>query len=377
MKQTLTLVCKLQPSPEQSLKIEELLKAFADACNFANEAVKPAITSKTTIQNRVYQELRSRFGLSANQAVRVCARVSANRKTAKTKGKPIKMFKPTSADYDARIFAFREKDCSVSLTLLNGREHIKLDVGDYQRCKLKGQKPTSAQLCQHRDGSFYLHIQLTEEVPEPSEPVKVIGVDFGRREIAKTSTGKGWDGSQLNSVRDKFSRVRASIQKKASKGTRSSRRSCRKLLKRLSGKEKRFQSWLNHSISATIVREAKQLNAAIAIEDLTGIRERTNKKPRNKTERRRSNSWAFFQLRQFLEYKCIREGVKLTVVNPAYTSQTCHRCLHIGLRTEKQFKCSHCGWLGDADLNGSLVIALLGESVTLARSPGFLACQVA
>ncbi|MEN9214991.1 MAG: hypothetical protein Q6K12_07140, partial [Gloeomargarita sp. DG_1_6_bins_138] len=200
MKQTLTLVCKLQPSPEQSLKIEELLKAFADACNFANEAVKPAITSKTTIQNRVYQELRSRFGLSANQAVRVCARVGANRKTAKTKGKPVKMFKPTSADYDARIFAFREKDCSVSLTLLNGREHIKLDVGDYQRCKLKGQKPTSAQLCQHRDGSFYLHIQLTEEVPEPSEPVKVIGVDFGRREIAKTSTGKGWDGSQLNSV---------------------------------------------------------------------------------------------------------------------------------------------------------------------------------
>ncbi|MEN9281029.1 MAG: transposase, partial [Gloeomargarita sp. DG_1_4_bins_134] len=79
MKQTLTLVCKLQPSPEQSLKIEELLKAFADACNFANEAVKPAITSKTTIQNRVYQELRSRFGLSANQAVRVCARVGANR----------------------------------------------------------------------------------------------------------------------------------------------------------------------------------------------------------------------------------------------------------------------------------------------------------
>ena len=132
MKQTLTLVCKLQPSPEQSLKIEELLKAFADACNFANEAVKPAITSKTTIQNRVYQELRSRFGLSANQAVRVCARVSANRKTAKTKGKPVKMFKPTSADYDARIFAFREKDCSVSLTLLNGREHIKLDVGNYQ-----------------------------------------------------------------------------------------------------------------------------------------------------------------------------------------------------------------------------------------------------
>jgi len=377
MEQTLTLVCKLQPTAEQSLKIEGLLKAFADACNFANGAVKPAITSKTTIQNMVYQELRSRFGLSANQAVRVCARVGANRKTAKIKGEPVKAFKPTSADYDARIFAFREKDWSVSLTLLDGREHIKLDVGNYQRGKLKGRKPTSAQLCKHRDGSFYIHIQLTDEAPEPSEPTKVIGVDFGRREIAKTSTGKGWDGSQLNAVRDKFSRVRASVQKRASQGTRSSRRSCRKLLKRLSGKEQRFQSWVNHSISAAIVREAKELNAAVAIEDLTGIRERTNQQPRNKTERRRSSNWAFFQLRNFLEYKCIREGLKLVVVNPRYTSQTCHCCLHIGLRTEKRFKCGHCGWHGDADLNGSLVISLLGESVTLARSPGFLACQVA
>lgn len=55
------------------------------------------------------------------------------------------------------------------------------------------------------------------------------------------------------------------------------------------------------TVPEPIVRESKQLNAAIAIEDLTGIRERTNRKPRNKTERRRSNSWAFFQLRQFLE----------------------------------------------------------------------------
>ncbi|MEN9222219.1 MAG: transposase, partial [Thermostichus sp. BF3_bins_97] len=230
-----------------------------------------------------------------------------------------------------------------------------------------------------RDGSYYIHIQLTDEVPEPSQPTKVIGVDLGRREMAKTSTGKGWDGKQLNAVQDRFGRVRASVQKKASKGTRSSRRACRKLLKRLSGREQRFQRWLNHSISAAIVREAKQLNAAIAIEDLTGIRERTHQQVRNKIERRRSNSWAFYQLRQFLSYKCIKEGVRLVTVNPRYTSQTCHRCLHIGLRSEKRFECSNhaCSWAGDADFNGSLVVALLGESVMLARSSGFLACQVA
>ncbi|WP_272819314.1 transposase [Scytonema hofmannii] len=120
MEQVLTIVCKLNPTPKQVEEIELVLKAFADACNYANRAVKPQITNKTTIQNTVYNEIRSLFGLSANLAVRACARVGANRKTAKQKGKPVKAFKPTSADYDARIFAFREKDLTVSLTLLNG-----------------------------------------------------------------------------------------------------------------------------------------------------------------------------------------------------------------------------------------------------------------
>lgn len=375
MEQTLTLACKLQPTLEQTSKIEALLQAFADGCNFANEQVNPKTTSKTTIQSQVYPQLRERFGLSANQAVRVCARVGANRKTAKVKGETVKEFRPTSADYDARIFAFREKDWSVSLTLLGCREHIKLDIGNYQRGKLKGRKPTSAQLCKRRDGQYYIHIQLTDEAPDPIKSKRVIGVDFGRREIAKTSTGNGWDGKQLNQVRDKFSNTRASVQQRASKGTRSSRRRCRELLKRLSGKERRFQQGLNHSISAAIIKAAKSLTAIVAIENLTSIRERTNSKPRNKTERRRSNSWAFYQLRQFLEYKGVREGVEVVAINPAYTSQTCHRCLHIGLRCEKTFKCGYCGWHGDADLNGAMNIQLIGESVTLpGGSP--LACSI-
>ncbi|WP_292781687.1 hypothetical protein [Nostoc sp. NMS9] len=82
MEQVLTLVCKLKPTPEQVVKIEARLKAFADACNHANQQVKPQITSKTSIKNMVYQDLRSKFLLSANLAVRACARVGANRKTS-------------------------------------------------------------------------------------------------------------------------------------------------------------------------------------------------------------------------------------------------------------------------------------------------------
>lgn len=206
----------------------------------------------------------------------------------------------------------------------------------------------------------------------------MIGVDFGRRDIAKTSTGKGWEGKNLQDKRDKFARTRTSLQKKASKGTRSSRRRCREILKRLSGREKRFQKWVNHNVSNAIIQDAKATNSLIAIEDLTGIRTRTNSQPRNQIERRRSNSWAFYQLRTFLEYKGIKEGVKVVAVPPAFTSKTCHCCLQIGVRTEKRFKCSNlrCGWIGDADLNGAKNIELWGCCVNQPGGSCLLSCDI-
>ncbi len=378
MKQVLTLVCKLNPSKKMAQKIESTLEAFANACNYANHNVKPTITSKTTIQNIVYQTIREQFNLSANLAVRACGRVGANRKTAKHKKKPLKDFKPTSADYDARIFAFREKDWTVSITLVGGREHIPIVVGNYQKGKLFGKKPTSAQLCKHRDGNYYIHIQIKDDTPEPIDSNNVIGVDFGRTDLAVTSDGKKWSGKEIREVRDKYSRVRASLQKRSSKGTRSSRRRCRQLLKRLSGRERRFQRHVNHLISKTIILDAKESNSLIAIEDLTGIRERTNQQPRNKTERRHSNTWAFYQLRTFLDYKGLIHGIEVVPVPPRYSSQTCHCCLHIGLRAGKKFKCTNnnCGWHGDADFNASNVLSIIGGVVSLLRGSDSLACPI-
>ena len=51
-------------------------------------------------------EQPDRFGLTANQVVRACGRVAANRLTAKQKGKKVKNFAPTSFDCDARTFRF-------------------------------------------------------------------------------------------------------------------------------------------------------------------------------------------------------------------------------------------------------------------------------
>jgi putative transposase len=377
MEQVLTLVVKLQADEKQQQLLSQTATAFAEACTWINTEVNPKLTNRNSIQAVCYHEVKAKFGLSANHVVRACARVAANRLTAKHKGRKVKGFKPTSFDCDARTFRFIEEGWQISVSTIDKRAKLRLRASTYHRGKLKGKKPTSAQICQHRDGDWYVHIQLKDDAPKPVKTDKVIGVDFGRRDIAVTSTEQSWSGKKIQNKRDKFSRVRASLQKKASQGTRSTRRRCRQSLKQLSGRERRFQSWLNHGISKSIILEAKRNQASVAIEDLTGIRERTNKKPRSKTERRRSNSWAFYQLRTFLEYKGIKEGVEVIAIPPAYTSQTCHKCLHLGMRGGKSFRCTNpqCQHQGDADMNAAKVIALWGCSVNQPGGSELLSCS--
>lgn len=398
MKQILTVSCKLQATPEQIALIDELLQAFADACEYTNRTVKPGLVNEQAIQSLVYNDVRARFGLSSQLAIHAVRRVASNRKTAKQKDKPVRKFAPTSATYDERVFSFREHDWTVSLRLLGGRQRFKLSIGNYQRGLLKGQEPKTATLLKRLNGTYYINIQLESQAELPQETDRGLGIDLGRTDIVVSSEGDKYSGKQVTKIRDHYANLRSILQYKAAKGTRSSRRRCRELQKRLSGKEKRFQAHQNHTISYQIVHKAKTQNQVIALEDLTGIRERTNRSqqllpggslqgslralPRTKTERRRSNSWSFYQLRQFLTYKCIKFGVKLVLVNPAYTSSTCHNCLHIhpvhGLsyRSGKSFRCGHCGWSGDADLNGAINISALGLYINQPGGSGGLSCSV-
>ncbi|WP_333309975.1 hypothetical protein [Microcoleus sp. B7-D4] len=146
-------------------------------------------------------------------------RVGANRLTAKYKGKKVKGFKPTSFDCDSRTFRLIEDGYLASISTTGKRIKIPMRVSNYQRGQLSGQNPISAQLCQHKDGDWYIHIQVKNDVPSPLKTSHVMGVDFGRRDIAVTSTGKSWSGKEIQDKRDKFNRVRASLQKKATLGT--------------------------------------------------------------------------------------------------------------------------------------------------------------
>ncbi|HEX5156430.1 MAG TPA: IS200/IS605 family accessory protein TnpB-related protein [Ktedonobacterales bacterium] len=96
-------------------------------------------------------------------------------------------------------------------------------------------------------------------------------------------------------MRARYSRFRQKLQKK---GTKSAKR----LLRKRSGREKRFAKDVNHGLSKAIVQTAQGTARGIALEDLTHIRERATRAQRTvgKRQRRVLHSWTFFQLRAFI-----------------------------------------------------------------------------
>ena len=78
METTRTIVLKLKPTAEQATEIDATLSAFARACDYIADVARHIhSTNKVLVQRECYKEVRKRFGLSANLAIRAIARVCA------------------------------------------------------------------------------------------------------------------------------------------------------------------------------------------------------------------------------------------------------------------------------------------------------------
>jgi IS605 OrfB family transposase len=134
-------------------------------------------------------------------------------------------------------------------------------------------------------------------------------------------------------------------------GTRSAKRH----LQRLSKKENRFRKDVNHCISKKIVW-GLPIGSTIIIENLKYIRERCKQR---KKQRGEFHNWSFYQLEQFLIYKAEAHSCRVVYIDPRYTSQKCSKCGHtckVNRQNQTQFKCVHCGYTLNADLNASFNI---------------------
>lgn len=168
--------------------------------------------------------------------------------------------------------------------------------------------------------------------------------------------------------RDCFAKTRAELQKK---GTWSAKRA----LRRLSGRENRWMSDVNHCLSKTLVEKYGK-NTLFAIEDLSGVSfEESNLSHRNADGRRELRSWSFYQLEQFLGYKARLAGSSAVKVSARYTSQRCPKCggIHKEARDHHlhEYRCQ-CGYCSNDDRIGAMNIQLLGTMyVSGNESPHF------
>ena len=344
----LILKIKISPVKEQGQSLLNTIKIANSACNKISEV---AWSNKEFNQYRLhrlcYYQTKDSFNLSAQMIIRCISKVVDSYKTDREKNH---IFKPFGAiTYDPRILSYSNKVQEISIWTVDGR--LKMPFVCHRSDWIpfiKGE----ADLITCKGKYFLLQ---TVEVPEDNikDVEEFLGIDFGITDIATTSDGTNFSSDTLNKVRDKYFKVRKSIQSKDTRGSKN-------LLKRFKGREQRFATITNHTISKCIVEQAKTDRKGIAIEDLTYIIERTKVR---KGQRRRHHSWAFAQLRSFIEYKAKLVGIPLRAVNPAYTSKICNVCKHIGNRNGKHFECPNCGNIADADINAAKNIAQLGAFI--------------
>lgn len=378
MQQVITAKLKLHLSQQQKQLLREVSLSYRDALNYASSVAfdNGKTASGNKLQKLVYRDIRARFGLPAQMACNVPRQVAntykilwtkvaqnvaargAGRTKKRYKGldKPAKFVSRTCTLNYGRDYSFVKQ--GVSVITLSGR--IKVPYSGYSKhtelIKSGQAKLGAAKIYYSRSTkTYYLLVSLELELQdiEPTDVKRIVGVDLGQRYLAVTCDSANhtqfFSGKQVVHKATRYHQARKSLQ---AKGTRSSKR--RLIL--LSGRERRFKADTNHRIAKEIVTP----HTLIGLEDLTHIRQRTNRRTNKKASlhQKKVNSnqsrWAFAELASFIDYKSVLVGSIATKIDARYTSQQCTHCGHACQENRPLkgllFHCVNCFYECHADL---------------------------
>ena len=173
---------------------------------------------------------------------------------------------------------------------------------------------------------------IVEKIPPPKHKKgSILGGDQGYSDLLRTSDGQVI-GENIKAIIEGF----AKRQKHTS----------------IQAKQQAF-----HALKALNLSNVKLL----VLEDLNSVKAGKRGKF-SRTLNRRLSHWLYAKVRNWLEQYCEMQGIKVMLVNPAYTSQYCPFCNNWNKRNRKGkvFKCRTCGSTEDADTHASKNMELLG-----------------
>lgn len=336
---------KLLPTPKQRDSLVSTLERANAACNaISTFAWDHQTFGKFDLQKALYYAIKHDYELSAQMVLRCIAKVGDSYKLDHATKRVYRSY--GSIAYDDRILSFTLATQCVSIWTLDGRQSIPFVCGARQLAMLSTRQGESDLL--YRKGQLYLLVTCNADEPTPEDVDAALGVDFGIVNLATDSDGEIHSGAQVDILRIRHERRRERLQ---TVGTRSAKRR----LKKNAGKQRRFQMNTNHSIAKNLVAKAKGTQRSIALEDLTGIKQRAEQTVR-KAQRSRHGNWGFYQLRSFISYKARLAGVVVAVVDPRNTSRTCSQCEFCDKRNrvdQGHFRCLQCGYTAHADENAA------------------------
>lgn len=386
-----TLKLHLHTDSETDALFKELTCRFSAACTDISKYVfeHGFILNFMELQDRLYQYVRDTYGLKAQMTISSFKTVTARYKTVRTQleKKPYKykgtdgkyvyiprtlewlwrpiVFKRPQADLVRnRDYSFVSKGNLLSVNTLKKRVLVSYDLPEVFAPYFDGTWQFGTGKLVSLKGEWYFHIPVTKAVPDMFDshaPKHVVGIDRGLRflttEYDETGRTVFVSGKDIMAKRDTFANVRAELQ---SKGTKSAKR----VLKRVSGRENRWMSDVNHQISKTLVRKYGT-GTLFVLEDLEDVSfSDENLQSRTSDGKRKLRSWSFYQLEQFLTYKAEASGSGVIKVDADYTSQRCPRCGRIRKENRHhdvhEYICDACGYRSNDDRVGAMNIYTLG-----------------
>ena len=276
--------------------------------------------------------------------------------------KPVRFSRPQADLVRNRDYSFVRQGKKISINTLGKRAVMEFDKPERFDTFFDGTWSFGTGKLVSLMGEWYLHIPMTKQI-EGIDPnagyAHIIAIDRGLRFLAVTYDEKGntrfFSGKEIMAKRKTFADVRAELQ---SKGTKSSKRA----LKRISGRENRWMSDVNHRITKTLVSEYGK-GSLFVIEDLTDV-SFAEANQRSADRNRELHSWAFYQFEQYLNYKARLGGSKVLKVPSKYTSQRCPKCgrIHKDNRSHDthEYVCDVCGYRSNDDRVGAMNIYFLG-----------------
>jgi IS605 OrfB family transposase len=336
------------PDDQTKLELERTFHEYSKAAQTAfNYAYTNGTSNRIKIHHAIYKLFRQQSPLNSQLVINAKNKAVDVIKSLKSKGKKRRVnFSsriPIRYDYrSSTIFQDKER---VTLATTKKRIMLEYNLPNYYQ-KYAGWEFRSFELLKRRD-RYFLHFVVRNHVKMRGvHSGEFIGIDRGIKHIAVTSQNKFYNGLRLREVKTRYFRLKRGLQKK---GTPSAKRR----LKRLAGRERRFQRDQNHCITKTVIRNMKS-NSTVILEDLSEIR-KTARYRKKSRQSRELNSWGFYQFQIFLEYKAKEKNIEIVYVDPAYTSQRCNKCGNISPKNRNgpDFLCKNCGFNLNSDLNAA------------------------